>query len=445
MRGILTILALVLGPCSMRLSAQGLSTTRLESTINEPLIIAQRSPVGQPIRFLTGSNGSVPALELDPQGTALLRRAVFLQQGLPASTGLLVRDIGLSGTEHAGIVLQSNLNGTGTGIRIGGPTGGPRPTLGTGIDITGGTGLRYNALTGGSGTAIEIGSTVAPRRGIEITTAGTDHVGVYSVANSSGTGLVGVARSASYTPPAPRPGTGVYGFGVTNSTVAADTIVGIAGTAQRGGAGGTMTTSIGCIGRADASGTSHAGTAIGVLGTAQAIAPGRASAIGGLFHVPTDHIALATFGGDVYLGSTDDERPNVLRASTAASLSGQTTTHMYNATVSGLLRTRGLALRSGDRHAALAGLNNDVPTHDLTVLRVDGDAVQSTITGLSDVHPDRFLILIVTAGVVVLAHEHPASQAEHRLLLPGAVERRLEVNEHIFLWFDNEVQRWRVL
>jgi hypothetical protein len=93
----------------------------------------------------------------------------------------------------------------------------------------------------------------------------------------------------------------------------------------------------------------------------------------------------------------------------------------------------------------VAGLNNDVPTHDVTVLRVDGDAVQSTITGLSDVHPDRFLILIVTAGVVVLAHEHPASQAEHRLLLPGAVERRLDANEHIFLWYDNEVQRWRVL
>ncbi len=431
-------------PCSVRLSAQGLSATRLESVISEPLVIAQRSPVGQPIRFLTGSGGSVTGLEIDPTGTTRLIRAEIRTNGQPAYTGLLIRDVGASGTEHAGLVIQSTSNGTGTGIRLGGPANGIRPTLGTGIDITGGTGLRYNALTAGNGTALEIGSTVPPRRGIEVSAAGTDHVGILSSANSTGTGIIGSARSASYGPPTPRPGTGVLGVASTNSTVAADTIIGVVGTALRGGVGGTQTTSIGCLGRADATGTSHAGTAIGVVGLATAVAPGRASAIAGLFQAPSDALALTTFG-TVYLGSADDARPLALTMSTAGGLSGRNTVHMFDAAITGTLSTRTITMGSLPPIPVAHGLVNNVVIGDRSVVRIDADAATSIITGLDGERDGRLVILIVTDGVAVLAHDHPASAPEHRVLVPGGVDRQLETNESLLLWYDAEIQRWRIL
>jgi hypothetical protein len=386
----------------------------------------------------------VTALEIDPTGTAHLIRAEVRTNGVPASTGLLIRDVGQSGTEHAGLVIQSITNGTGTGIRLGGPTNGPRPTLGTGIDITGGTGLRYNALAAGSGTAMEIGSTVPPRRGIEITVAGTDHVGILSIANSTGTGIIGTARSAAYGPPAPRAGTGVLGVASTNSTTSADTIVGVAGLAQRGGVGGTQTTSIGCLGRADAAGTAHAGTTIGVAGLATAVAPGRAAAIAGLFQASSGALALATFG-DVYLGSADDVRPLVVTASTANGLAGRNLVHMFDATVSGSLSARTVTLGSTPPIDLAQGLVNDLAIADRSVVRIAADAATSVLTGLAGERDGRLLVLIVTDGVAVLAHDHPASAPEHRFLVPGGLDRELTMNESVLLWYDAEVQRWRIL
>ncbi|RPI67254.1 MAG: hypothetical protein EHM43_09105 [Ignavibacteriae bacterium] len=233
-------------------AAQQFSTTRLEVAgpawngttgaligtreIN-PLVIATTAPSAQPIRFYTGNNGTLRAMEIGATGHVTMRGPLSIGaatmaaandvariatiapnggsgltidlQGSVNATGLRLIGVGLTGTEEGGIVLSSQSNGTGTALRLGGPTGSPRPTFATGLDITGGVGLRYNALTTGDGTAITIGSSTAPRRGIEVVASGSGHAGVIAQANSSGTAIVGSAQSAAYQPPEPERGVGV--------------------------------------------------------------------------------------------------------------------------------------------------------------------------------------------------------------------------------------------
>lgn len=463
----------ILIPCSMRLSAQGFSTTRIESTADMPLLIAQRAPAGQPIRFLAGSNGSVRALEIDPAGGTWIRgplsvgpligaainermrvgsidaisgRGIVLSLlGTTTSTGLLVRDVGSSGSEDAGIVLQSVANGQGTGLRIGGPGSGDRPTLSTGIDITGGTGLRYNALTSGSGTAIDIGGTIPPRRGIEIVTSGPSHIGLLSIANTSGVGVIGISQSSSYTTTPSTERVGVRGHSATNSAVMADTIVGTMGSSIRGGAGGTLTTSIGTLGQSTSIANAHAGTAIGVLGRATAMAPGRAVAIGGCFITDTIDLSLVALGGDVYLGSTDAARPPQLALSTMATHDGQTRTHVYDLVSSGLVDLSVISIKDAVERVLGPGPTNDLVTDQVTVLRIDADDNVSQLTGCSGEIRGRVLMIIVTGGVLHLLHENAGSQIEHRFRCVGGNDVVLEIDETVTLWYDEEIARWRII
>lgn len=320
---------------------------------NNPLQIATTSHTQQPILFSIGDSGKVA--EMLSNGDTWFRGTVFISprttgslvldaQSLPTTTSMLIKNIGVSGTEHAGIVLSSFSNGIGTGLRLGGPTGSTRNTLATGIDITGGTGIRYNALTAGNGTAFEIGKTVAPVRGIDVLVSGANQVGVHARANTNGSGLVGLSMSSAYPDPPISERTGVKGVAASNSTVAVDTLFGVQGIAMRSGIGGTQTISIATSGKATSIGTSHAGTAIGILGSATATAPGKASAIGVLAQTtdPSTSLSLVALGADVYLGSTAAERPLQLTNS-ALSIAGvgQNTTHMFDAKVSGQLKLCG--------------------------------------------------------------------------------------------------------
>ncbi|MBC8124955.1 MAG: hypothetical protein H7X70_04405 [Candidatus Kapabacteria bacterium] len=438
-----------------------------------PLLIAQRAPAGQPIRFLAGDSGSVRALEIDAAGTTWIRGPLSIGQlvganfneqirvgsvqpiggkaivvsllGTSTSTGLLVRDIGVSGVDEAGIVLQSTSNGIGTGIRIGGPSGMLRPTLSTGIDITGGTGIRYNALTSGSGTALEIGGTIAPRRGIEIVATGTSHIGLLALANTNGAGVIGVSQSSSYTTVPSTERIGVRGHAATNSTTIGDTIIGTMGSSVRGGSGGTLTTSIGIVGQSASSGTSHAGTSVGVLGRATALAPGRAVAMGGCFISDTMNLSLCALGGDIYLGSSDEERPPQLAQSTFAGHDGRTRTHVYDLVASGIIGVSMFSLKGATRIVLGAGTVDDLPTDLVTVLRVDADVTTTTLSGCAGVMRGRTLIIVVTAGTLRLGHEHAGSQGEHRFHLSGNNDVLIDTDESVFLWYDEEIARWRIL
>ncbi|MBK7032189.1 MAG: hypothetical protein IPH49_02730 [Ignavibacteria bacterium] len=469
----LYLATIVLISCSLRLSAQGFSTTRLESVAAMPLLIAQRAPAGQPIRFLAGDSGSIRALEIDAAATTWIRGPLSLGNlvgaasnermrigaldptggmglvisllGTSASTGLLVSDIGASGTDNAAVVLQSTSNGTGTGIRIGGPLGSTRPTLSTGIDITGGTGLRYNALSTGNGTALEIGGTTPPRRGIEVVASGTAHIGVLASANTNGAGVIGLSQSSSYTNIPPTERVGVRGHAATNSTISADTIIGAMGSSVRGGTGGTLTTSVGVLARSDASGTSHAGTSIGIIGTATAYAPGRAVAIGGFFVTDEKDLSIVALGGDVYLGSSDDARPLQLTRSTASGYNGQTRTYVYDLHASGHVEANSMAITGAEELAPGPGVVNNHPTSGSTVVRIAADATVTELTGCAGGRPGRIMVIIATAGVLRLTNEGAGSLPENRFRLQGANDLLLPQDASAILWYDEEIQRWRTL
>lgn len=447
----------------------GTSGALIGTTETTPLVIANLSPVGQPIRFLAGNNGATTAMEIGAAADVWVRGPLSVGQftgagpleqmrigsianaggkglvidliGTSTSSALHIRGIGLSGTENAGIVLQSVSNGFGTGIRIGGASGLGRPTLLTGIDITGGVGIRYNALSSGSGSAYEIGGTTPPLKGIDITTAGTNNAGLTAKANSNGVGVIGMSLSASYSAVPSTIRTGVHGYSASNSNVAADTLVGLLGTTTRGGNGGTATTSLGVYGRSTSNGSSHSGTAIGVVGTAQALAPGTAVAIGGYFTLDegSPGFALVVNAADVFLGSSVTRRPPLLSAST---ISGGTltTTQMYSADISG-----DIGITSNVTKNLVQGNIDDLDIEAAGIVRVNCQNTPSELSGITQSSFGRVITLIVTNGTLRLLHENVGSVAQNRIRTVHGANVDITAEGSVTLWYDNEISRWRTL
>lgn len=500
--------------------AQSFATPRLTGDGNAPLSIVNPSPVGQPIRLLTGPGGGTLGVEIGGIGdvTVPLRlgigngvgaasaerlrvgavqpvggRAVVIDMtSTDSSTALQVQRIGATGSDHAGIVLSSAMNGIGTGIRIGGPSGGARPTLATGIDITGGTGLRYQALTAGQGTAIDIGATTSPRRGIDVTTSGTEHIGGVFRANMLGTGVVGLSMSSSYTDPPHEPRTGVVGYSATNANTASDVIVGVKGHAQRGGSGGTNTTSIGVDATSVTTGTSHGGLVIGARATAITSGMGTTSAIGLLAEaVGTPGLAIGVRGGDVYLGSGPHDLPaGQLASFTNGIVPTPNNTHMHHARVSGLLSlirpTSTVHMRSYGVGTTLlewpsieppvgsmlsvAAVQADtvrlqwttprgpvmghvLPGNDLYTLPVQGTSVLRIIanaagSGLAALHQGAdgdVVTIVVVEGLLVIVNESLIVAEADRILTNTGADVQLFANAAATLWYDMYSQRWRLI
>lgn len=359
------------------------------------------------------------------------------------STGLLIRDVGNSGSNDAGIMITSQSNGMGTGLRIGGPTSAGRPTLGTGIDVTGGTGIRYNALTSGSGVAIDIGGTTPPRRGIEIIASGAQHIGLVSRANTSGMGILGVSQSSSYEtiPFAER--IGVRGHAATNSGIGADTIVGVMGSTQRGGSGGTQIVSIGVAGRGETVTSGNAGTTLGIYGTAASASAGVAVAIGGGFVADTGQIALLAVGGDVILGGQRTGLPLSFQMSTFREAPTRNRTYVHHLVASGMSRISGVALTPAANIELPAGIPAIVTLGSGSVIRLQADFNGSMVAGIRTDAADRMLTLIVKQGPVTFIHEHPNADAADRLRLKNGVALQLDTDDILQLWYDQEIQRWR--
>lgn len=504
-------------------SAQTLTASHVRAR-EGALSLSASSAIAQPIRMYTGVNGTLLSLEASGTGdisipmrlgigtgvgaasTERLRIGAVDTTGITidmigtsASTGLLIDDVGLTGTNHAGIVIAGASNGYGTGLRIGGPAGGTVATLGTGVDITGGTGLRYNALTAGSGTAIDVGFTTPPLRGISVAVAGAGAVGGTFRTNTNGMAVVGLAQSAAYADPPHEAGVAVRGHGATNSNVATEEVIGVLGTVVRGGSGGTNTTSSGIVGRADGQGTAHGGLVIGVSGSASTTGNGTAGAIGGFFFTPryAFNLSLAVKGGDVYLGSTDQDRPSGFPASFINGLGSgnHTTTRMYDARISGALVMRGmgagttrivagstgasdmtyvlpvsmpqagdvltagvlggdtarLVWKSGTSFLPVAtlaalpqGAIDPIDPGNASVLCLTASPVGSFVSGLGGGYNGRVITLLIQAGSCVIVNDDPGVPAAQRILT-GQADLELIGPATTMLMYDAEMQRWRML
>jgi hypothetical protein len=500
--------------------AQSFATPLLVGRGNEPLSIVNASPVGQPIRLSTGPGGVTLGIEVGGTGEITIPLRVGIGQGVGAapterlrigkvpaaggtgvaidmlssdsSTGLRIERVGVTGVDHAGVVISSDMNGIGTGIRLGGPAGGTRPTLGTGIDITGGTGLRYSALTAGSGTAIDIGSTMAPRRGIDVTTSGTEHIGGIFRANMLGTGLVGMSVSSSYADPPHEPRIGVRGFAATNANTAADVIIGVKGHVLRGGNGGTNTTSIGVDALSITTGSSHGGLVIGARAAAMTSGAGTTAAIGLVAEATgAPGLAIGVRSGDVFLGGASHGMPAGIPATFTQGIGPLTNiTYMHDARVSGTLSLQrttstvhmrsygagtamlewpplkppigsvltvtsvvadtvrlGWSMPRGPvmNHVLPLGGANILPVDGTCVLRIMADAVGSGLAGLQPGADGAVVTVIVTDGSLVFINESLAVPAADRILTNTGGDVQVFANAAATLWYDVYSQRWRLI
>jgi hypothetical protein len=250
------------------------------------------------------------------------------------SNAIDIKNIGA--TSMQGIRINSTANGNGTGIRIGDAT-----TLGTGINIRGGTGIVYNALSAASGTGITIGGTTAPLNGVDAIVSGAGTGGIFQ-SSTVGAGVFGLSISGSYSRPSLLPLAGVRGYTATNSNSAADVAYAVHGASTRYNStgGGTGTITYGVFGSATGNATSAGnGLMVGTYGTASVTNVGTSGAIGGLFNAASGstNLALAASGGgDVYLGSSDADRPSNFTTGALSLGTGNTnTTRMFNTRISG--------------------------------------------------------------------------------------------------------------
>jgi hypothetical protein len=464
----LLMILLIVG--STRSVSQIVRTSGIENTTPLPLVITNRSTNNLPLRVVSGP-ASVRSLEIGSSGYTWLLGPVSVGIGIgtaplesmrigaiapqggrgltismdatTSSTGLLVSDVGATASTDAGIVIASQSNGIGTGLRLGGPTNAGRPTLGTGIDITGGTGVRYNALTSGSGVAIDVGGTTPPRRGIEIVAAGLQHAGIIARAYSNGMGILGVSQSAVFDSLPITERVGVRGHAASNSPFAADTIVGVMGTTQRGGGGGSQTVAIGVLGRSLSTATNNAGTAVGVLGTSTTQAAGISVAVGGVFQTDTGQISLMAISGDVILGGEKPLLPHAFQISTYRDMITRNRTYVHHLFSSGLSQISSMATSASSVIEVPPTGDALIIVPNAMVVRLKGSATGSPIIGLRTDTGSRLLTLLVTEGVVQLIDEHPLAAPAERMHFKNDVNLFLQQDDMIQLWYDQEIQRWR--
>ncbi len=499
----------------------GLNGAYVGSSAVQPLSIVNASPIPQPLRLYTGPGGVLLGLELSGSGDVSLPLRLGVGNGIAASTseririgsitgsvatgvtidmrfadsttGLSIRDVGESGSIGAGIAITSAANGTGVGIRIGGPTGSGRPTLLTGVDVTGGTGLRYNSLSAGGGKGIDIGSTMPPNIGIEVTTAGSGHIAGIFRANTQGLGLLGISRSGSFVDPDHRPRTGVFGYAATASNIAADVVTGVRGEALRSGTGGTNTLSIGVEAEATSIASSHGGLVVGLRARAATSGAGTTAAISALVEADTGRgrLALAVRRGDTYIGSTFHDRPAGGWTFTEGLLDDNlSTTWMYDARISGGLTLRGrtsasatiLGPNSGQWKyrwpseppdvgftLGVIGRQNDtfqlgwMPVAASVYLQFEpGDQIinqlgnrnvvvasssqaGSRLIGMAVPNHPVIVHFINIANQLTIVHEDIGAPAEQRLRSPFGNDIIITDEGAITFWYDVIGQRWRVI
>lgn len=460
--------------CSAFCVAQSISATQLVNSSNTALEIVNTSVTGMPIRLLSGPRGSIRALEVDPRGGTWMIGPVSIgaatgaiaseqlrigsvrdvggtgltisMSGTTQSNGISIVDIGSNGSDYGGIMLSSQANGIGTGIRIGGSHQSGRSALQTGIDITGGLGVRYNALNAGVGTAIEIGGTNAPRRGIDINTAGSEHVGVIARANTAGTGLIGISQSQSSEPLTARQRTGIIGYAATNSTAGSDTIVGTYGVSTRAGNGSTQTFSIGVLGQSIARSTQYGGTTVSVMGTTSRASAPQHIGIGGYFSADSQTYALVALGGDVILGGRRDVLPRQILESNLSLPSTLTRMYAYDVNASGTTSLCGIKLVSITQPIIVQGALPFLELLTNGVQRLNIIAPNSSVGGIRCADQEsRLLTILVMNLPLLVVNEDAAVDPALRFQLPNGENLVLEAETLQTFWYDTAVNRWRIV
>ncbi|MCE7935460.1 MAG: hypothetical protein DYG96_12855 [Chlorobi bacterium CHB2] len=290
--------------------------------------------------------------------------------GTTTSTGIKVTNVGASGTNDAGIAVSSSAAGTGTGIRIGGGAGN---NLGTGITITGGTGIIYNAATAGSGTGISVGGTTRPATG------GSFEASTVAVQAQTGATGNGVIASTATSPVAPPTGVAIAGFSQNNT--GNTTSRGVYGQAATTGTGASTTT-YGAVGIADNTGGTNSGLAVGVHGSASGAGNGTNAVVGGFFQTTGStgnrFAIVANGGGDVYLGSSDADRPSTLTAGSYIGTGNTNTTYMNAIRSSGTAGTANVRMGSLSG-AALTGSYSPGANDGIIVADNNGDLLKRSI------------------------------------------------------------------
>ncbi|MBL7989529.1 MAG: hypothetical protein JNJ94_15815, partial [Chlorobi bacterium] len=293
--------------------------------------------------------------------------------GTTTSTGLKVTNVGATGTNDAGLAISSSASGTGTGIRLGGGAGN---NLNTGINITGGTGIAYNAATAGSGTGITVGSGTRPATGGSFEGATT---AVRAQSAAAGNGVIASTAAAPVTPP-----TGVALAGYSQNNTASTTSRGVYGEAATSGSGASTTT-YGAVGTANNTGGTNSGLSVGMLGSAAGAGNGTNAVVGGFFQTTgatgNRFAIVANGGGDVYLGSSDADRPAGLTAGSYIGTGNTNTTYM-NA-----IRSSGTAGTANVRMGSLSGAaitSSYTPTANDGIIVADnnGDLLKRSVSSV---------------------------------------------------------------
>jgi hypothetical protein len=98
-----------------------------------------------------------------------------------------------------------------------------------------------------------------------------------------------------------------------------------------------------------------------------------------------------------------------------------------------------------------AGNNNDYALNAAlrmdSVIRVNGDAANSIITGIAGGYQGRRLCIMVasgTPGTVTISNQDANSAAANRILHPSGASPVLSQNDVVSLVYDNQSLRWRV-
>ncbi|MBK7034039.1 MAG: hypothetical protein IPH49_12430 [Ignavibacteria bacterium] len=161
--------------------------------------------------FAVSADGSITSGTLTPLAnsrmlvtniTAASGRAIDIDMtATTTSSGLVVRNIGATGSDDAGVLIGTAAAGTGTGIRIGGVATFNPPS--TGIDVTmSSTGLNVTPNSTGSGVGVSVGTSVGARTriGAELFSraSGATSYGLRSDVNATAAvGSVGIAGRLS--------------------------------------------------------------------------------------------------------------------------------------------------------------------------------------------------------------------------------------------------------
>ena len=428
-----------------------------------PLVLSTQDAGGQPIRFLVGPNGSERAVEIGSLGSTWLRGPVAMglhtgthdgtvlsissienNGGVGAlidlrngseSTGLRIVNVGVTGSNNAAVDLSSAANGIGTGLRIG-STG---PTLGTGIDVRGGTGFRYNSLNDGQATAIVVGGSSRPNRGIDVSVSGSENVGIYSRANTLGSGILGESRSSSYTTDIAFTNTGIAGYARSGSNAVSDTIVGVRGGVVREGSGSSGMKSIGVLAVAVQNSSSGRGSAIGLYAESSVNDPIVGTSIGVLAKSQSEGFSIVSQEGNVFLGGREGQIPNGLNQVIGSS-NTQSLTYAHALTMSGELRLTGIKETGDVGNGPLV-----VDPEDAAIVTLEAVGQDPVIAGIAASHPGRVVTIVAIETPFSLQPEHPAAQPHERILTTGNAD--IVIGEHgsITLWYNEGEHRWRVL